>query len=57
MNNKYEVWVTVWSDEHQSQIKIVAGEFRRLMDARLFADAYASYYSAHPEIVEYTRKK
>ena len=56
MNNKYEVWVTVWSDEYKQQIKKVAGEFGRYMDAKLFADAYSSHYSASTEIVEYTRK-
>lgn len=53
---KYEVWVTIWSDECKKQIKVVAGEFDRYMNAKLFADAYASHYSASPEIVEYVRK-
>lgn len=53
---KYEVWVTIWSDECKKQIKVVAGEFDRYMNAKLFADAYASHYSANPEIVEYVRK-
>lgn len=54
--SKYEVWVTVWSEEHGSQIKVIAGEFDRFMNAKLFADAYSSHYSVNPEIVEYTRK-
>ncbi|MDY5727328.1 MAG: hypothetical protein SPK49_01765 [Erysipelotrichaceae bacterium] len=53
---KYEVWVTIWSDEYNKQIKVVAGEFDRYMNAKLFADAYANNYSAIPEIVEYVRK-
>lgn len=56
MNNKYEVWVTVWSDEYKQQVKKVSGEFDRYMNAKLFADAYSSYYSTDAEIVEYTRK-
>ena len=56
MNNKYEVWVTVWSDEYQQQIKKVAGEFDRYMNAKLFADAYSFQYSTTAEIVEYKRK-
>lgn len=53
---KYEVWVTVWSEEHQKQIKVVAGEFDRFMNAKIFKDAYENFYSAHAEIVEYVRK-
>ena len=53
---KYEVWVTIWSDEYKKQIKVVAGEFDRYMNAKLFADAYANHYSTNPEIVEYIRK-
>ena len=54
--SKYEVWVTVWSEEYKKQIKVVAGEFDRYMNAKIFADAYSAYYSATAEIVEYTRK-
>ena len=54
--SKFEVWVTVWSEEHEKQIKIVAGEFNNYMNAKLFADAYSRFYSATAEIVEYTRK-
>lgn len=54
--SKYEVWVTVWSDEYKQPIKKVAGEFDRYMNAKLFADAYKKYYSAGAEIVEYIRK-
>lgn len=54
--SKYEVWVTVWSAEHQKQIKVVAGEFDRFMNAKLFAEAYENHYSAKTEIVEYKRK-
>lgn len=53
---KFEVWVTVWSEEHKKQIKVVAGEFDKFLNAKLFADAYEKYYSATAEIVEYTRK-
>ena len=53
---KYEVWVTIWSDEYKKQTKVVAGEFDRYINAKLFADAYANHYSANPEIVEYVRK-
>lgn len=56
-NAKYEVVVTRWSDEDKRQVKVVAGEFGRFMDAKLFADAYANYYKANPEIVEYVRKE
>lgn len=52
-NSKYEVWVTIWSEEHKSQIKVVAGTFTELMNARIFAQAYANTYSATAEIVEY----
>ena len=54
--NKYEVWVTVWSDEYKQQIKKVAGEFDNYMNASLFAKAYEKHYSANTEIVEYIRK-
>lgn len=54
--NKYEVWVTVWSNEYKKQIKVVAGEFDKYFNAKLFADAYSKYYHATTEIVEYTRK-
>ena len=54
--SKYEVWVTVWSEEHKKQIKVVAGEFDRYMNAKLFAEAYGAHYSTSAEIVEYTRK-
>lgn len=53
---KFEVWVTVWSDEYKKQIKVVAGEFDRFMNAKLFADAYSAHYSATAEIVEWERK-
>ena len=52
MNCKFMVVVTVWSDEKKAQVKKVAGMFERFSDAKLFADAYATHYSAHPEIVE-----
>lgn len=54
--SKYEVWVTVWSEEHKKQIKVVAGEFDKFMNANLFAEAYKKHYSATAEIVEYSRK-
>ena len=54
--SKFEVWVTMWSEEQHKQIKVIAGEFDRYINAKLFADAYANHYSAHPEIVEYVRK-
>ena len=54
--SKFEVWVTVWSKEHEKQIKVVAGEFDSYMNAKLFANAYSEYYSATAEIVEYIRK-
>ena len=53
---KYEVWVTVWSDEYEKQIKVVAGEFDKFMNAKLFANAYSEHYSTTAEIVEYIRK-
>lgn len=56
MMEKYEVWVTVWSGEFNQQVKKVAGEFDKFMNAKLFADAYKAYYSASAEIVEYVRK-
>lgn len=54
--SKYEVWVTVWSEEHGKQIKVVAGEFDRFMNEKLFAEAYGAHYSATAEIAECTRK-
>lgn len=54
--SKFEVWVTVWSKEHEKQIKVVAGEFDSYMNAKLFANAYSKHYSATAEIVEYIRK-
>ena len=54
--SKYEVWVTVWSEEHKAQIKVVAGTFDRLVNAKLFADAYKEYYSSNVEIIEYVKK-
>lgn len=53
---KYEVWVTIWSYELKKQIKVVAGEFDRFMNAKIFADAYKNHYSASVEIVEYVRR-
>ena len=55
--SKYEVWVTIWSEEHKKQIKVVAGEFDRFMNAKLFSEAYEKHYSATTEIVEYVRKE
>lgn len=54
--SKFEVLTTVWSDEEKKQVKVVAGEFDRFMNAKLFADAYENHYSAKAEIVEYVRK-
>ena len=54
---KYEVWVTVWSDEFKQQIKKVAGEFDNFVNAIIFADAYKDHFSASAEIVEYVRKE
>ena len=54
--NKYEVWVTVWSEEYKQQIKKLAGTFDNFMNATLFKEAYDNHYSAHAEIVEYVRK-
>lgn len=54
--SKYAVWVTVWSEEHKAQIKVVAGTFDRFMNAKLFADAYNEHYKTNAEIVEYVRK-
>ena len=56
MNSKYEVWVTIWSEEQHCQIKRIAGSFDRFADAELFAKAYFIFYSSKPEIVEYVRK-
>ena len=53
---KYEVIVTVWSEECKKQIKVVAGEFDMFMNAKLFAEAYKKHYSASAEIVEYICK-
>ena len=53
--SRFEVWVTVWSEEYEKQIKVMAGEFDRYMNAKIFADAYEEYYSTIVEIVEYTR--
>ena len=53
--NKYEVWVTRWSEEHKSQIKVIAGEFNEYMNASLFAQAYADHYHATVEIISYKR--
>lgn len=54
---KFEVWVTVWSEEHKKQIKVVAGEFDKFANAEIFAKAYKNHYSASAEIVEYIRKE
>ena len=54
--NKYEVVATVWSEEQKKCIKVVIGEFDKFMNARIFANAYNGFYSAHAEIVEYVRK-
>ena len=51
--SKYEVWVTRWSEEQRSQIKVIAGEFAEYMNAKLFAQAYADHYHADVEILEY----
>ena len=54
--SKFEVLVTVWSEQHKSQIKIVAGTFDRFLNAKIFADAYAKHFSADAEIVEYKKQ-
>lgn len=54
--NKYEVWATVWSDEHKKQIKVVVGEFDKLMNAVIFQNAYNEHYCTKTELVEYVRK-
>jgi hypothetical protein len=53
--SKYEVWVTRWSEEHNKQVKVIAGEFDKFINAKLFAKAYAEHYSATAEIVEYAK--
>ena len=53
--SKFEVWVTVWSEEYEKQIKVVAGVFDRYMNAKIFADSYEARYSATAEIEEYQR--
>ena len=53
--SKYEVWVTRWSEETRSQIKVVAGEFTEYMNAKIFAQAYADHYCAAVEIIEYRK--
>lgn len=53
--SKYEVWITKWSDEHRSQIKIIAGEFTEYINAKIFAQAYANHYQATVEIIEYRK--
>ena len=50
---KYEVWVKVWSEEYGKQVKVVAGEFDKFVNAKLFAEAYNKHYSANAEIVEH----
>ena len=50
---KYEVWVKVWSEEYRKQVKVVAGEFDKFVNAKLFAEAYNKRYSATAEIVEH----
>ena len=52
---KYEVWIKKWSEEHKAQIRILAGEFAEYMNANLFAQAYADYYNATVEILEYRK--
>lgn len=54
--NKFDVWVTVWSEEHEKLIKVVAGEFDNYMNAKLFAKAYSKRYSTTAEIVGYMCK-
>ena len=54
--SKYEVWVTVWSEEHKAQIKVVAGTFDRFMNAKIFAKAYTEHFRSVAEIVEYVKK-
>ena len=53
--SKYEVWITKWSEEHRSQIKVVAGEFTEYMNAKIFAQAYADQFCATVEIIEYRK--
>ena len=57
MMSKFEVWVTVWSTEHEKQIKVVAGEFDKFSNAQLFANAYEKEYLAEVEIVEYKKTR
>ena len=53
---KYGVLVTVWSEEQKKQIKIVAGEFDKFYNAKLFSEAYKNHFSASAEIIEYISK-
>lgn len=52
----YEVWVTVWSEEHKAQIKLFAGSFDRFINAKLCADAYKEHFSPNVEIIEHVKK-
>lgn len=53
---RFEVWVTVWSEEFARQIKKVAGQFDEYFCAKMFKEAYEKHFSATAEIVEYVRK-
>ena len=49
---KYFVIATHWDDTKKAQVKFIAGEFSRYMDASLFQKTYNDYYKADATIVE-----
>lgn len=48
----YFVIATVWSEEHKKQIKVIAGQFTKFMNALIFCDAYNAFYHANATIEE-----
>lgn len=43
---KYYVIATVWSEEHEKQVKKIVGEFDSHINATIFRDAYNQHYNA-----------
>lgn len=53
---KYVVYANQWCKESKSIVKVMIGQFKSVVCARLFAEAYESHFSSECEIVEYVRE-
>ena len=49
---KYFVIATHWDDKKKAQVKYIAGQFEKYVNASLFKQAYNECYHADAKIVE-----